>query len=580
MLRVAVVAQSERQRRYLAEVLEPHGVQVVADDELRACLPDRVDQDIADVLLVDLQEEEDGDLDLDALIDQTGLPMLFNDGDASKRHAPKSIAGKAWGRRLADKLTALVKDEAQVPPVQVGGPALKLVVEQPRDPHAPPTETIGRTPDLGAALGFELDTELEFETGLQTQDAAFEFDTTPVATVEDPTVDHEAIDFSSLDLPDLGDADEQAEHRMQSFEAPPSMESWTLEPAGDTEQSTPSNEMDFDTVPTLSDDAGLIGFELEEPSAARDAGAKEAEALPTLSEDLEWSDDLNLFAADVVETAELDDLPALVDEVELSAALNLDDPVEAVAAELCAEELDGELATSLKLEDLEALAETIEPATTPWLGDAVPDAPAPQAAAADQPVADGQMPVWVLGASIGGPQAVKEFIAKLPADTPAAFVIAQHIGSGFVDLLASQLDRVTPLEVLAAQSGMVLRPGRIVVAPVEQRLTFSDGVIALQPNRRKSVYSPSIDDVMTEVADAFGDRANAIVFSGMGSDGVEGARAIAAAGGMVWGQESSTCVISSMADSARDAGVVSESGAPVQLAQRLLETLNRETAHA
>lgn len=560
-LRVAVVAHSERQRRYLAEVLEPHGVQVVADEVLRARLPDRVDEQVADVLLVDLQEEGDGDLDLDALIDQTELPMLFNDGDASKRHAPKSIAGTAWGRRLAGKLAALVKDQ---PATQPSAPALKLVVEEPVQEAAAPSV---REPDLGAALGFELDGELEFETGLLTSDSE-----TPTADAstddpsrsasssagEAPTAADPAFDFPSLELPDLEDS-EATDLGMQAFEAPAQTPEWSLDPAPDADAPALSNTMEFDTVPTLSDDIGLGEFDTSESVA--DANAWQGADALTLSEDFDLGDALLSEVSETPASSTADELPALTDAVAWPDTLRVDDPAAIVAAELSADELDDDLALSLQLQDLET-----EFAAAPARSE-----PGPEAA---------QMPVWVLGASIGGPQAVKEFVARLPADTPAAFVVAQHIGSGFVELLASQLDRVTPLEVRAAESGMTLCPGRIVVAPVEQRLTFADGVISLQPNRRKSVYSPSIDDVMTEVAAAFGGRANAVVFSGMGSDGVEGARAIAAAGGTIWGQESSTCVISSMADSARAAGVVSESGSPAQLAQRLLETLNRETSHA
>jgi chemosensory pili system protein ChpB (putative protein-glutamate methylesterase) len=190
--------------------------------------------------------------------------------------------------------------------------------------------------------------------------------------------------------------------------------------------------------------------------------------------------------------------------------------------------------------------------------------------------APGAERVWVLGASIGGPQALKEFLSELPLGLPMGFVLAQHIGNGFVSLLADQLNRVTGLEVLGAQDGMVPGLGQVLVAPVEQQLTFDeDGCIRLNPVTRRNVYSPSIDDVMTQVAEQYGANSGAIVFSGMGSDGLVGSRAIAERGGVVWAQDADTCVISSMADSVRVAGLANITAPPAQLARLLLDLVER-----
>jgi chemosensory pili system protein ChpB (putative protein-glutamate methylesterase) len=194
-------------------------------------------------------------------------------------------------------------------------------------------------------------------------------------------------------------------------------------------------------------------------------------------------------------------------------------------------------------------------------------------------VSDGQAgarQVWVLGASIGGPQAVKQFISALPADLPVALVLAQHIGSGFVELLAAQLRRVTELEVSAAEDGQTLRHGQLVVAPVEHRMVIVEGGrVELQPISERSVYSPSIDRVMADVAARYGANSGAIVFSGMGNDGVQGSQAIVERGGIVWAQNAASCVISSMADSVRAAGLASHSGTPDELAASLVEHVKR-----
>lgn len=185
--------------------------------------------------------------------------------------------------------------------------------------------------------------------------------------------------------------------------------------------------------------------------------------------------------------------------------------------------------------------------------------------------------IWVLGASIGGPQAVKQFLARLPKDLPVCFILAQHIGVGFVNLLAEQLSRVTSVKVTTPKNGMVLEKGHLVVAPVDKRINFSErGVISMEDITQRSIYSPSIDDVMTVVSKHYGEDANAIIFSGMGNDGTAGCHLIAQKGGMVWAQEPKSCVISSMADSVRFADIVSLSATPEELADNLVEYLKGE----
>jgi len=182
--------------------------------------------------------------------------------------------------------------------------------------------------------------------------------------------------------------------------------------------------------------------------------------------------------------------------------------------------------------------------------------------------------IWVLGASIGGPQALKLFLARLPKDLPVCFILAQHIGVGFVSLLAEQLGRVTSLKVTTPEDGMIMEKGHLVVAPVDQRINFSErGIVSMEAISHRSIYSPSIDDVMTVVAQHYGADANAIIFSGMGNDGTAGSKIIADKGGMVWAQEPESCVISSMADSVRYENLVSANGTPEELADKLIEHL-------
>ncbi len=185
--------------------------------------------------------------------------------------------------------------------------------------------------------------------------------------------------------------------------------------------------------------------------------------------------------------------------------------------------------------------------------------------------------VWVLGASLGGPKAVSRFLQALPSELPLAFVYVQHIGTKFLPVLTRQMERISPFRVVPASSGAVLGLGQIVVVPGSKRFVIDQhGVIELRAVSEGTSCGPSIDSAMSEIARRFGPKAGAVVFSGMGDDGVLGTGEIALVGGTVWAQDAQSCQISTMPDMVRRTGVVSFSGAPEQLAARLVEHLSKD----
>ncbi|MFP5505109.1 MAG: chemotaxis protein CheB [Gammaproteobacteria bacterium] len=221
------------------------------------------------------------------------------------------------------------------------------------------------------------------------------------------------------------------------------------------------------------------------------------------------------------------------------------------------------------------------PSAMPAEASAPPPAPRP-ALRVVGPDSDGGEPlqrVWVLGASLGGPQALKLFLSHLPADLPVGIVIAQHIGKPFVPLLAEQLDRVSPLRIRPAETDRALRAGEAVLVPVDRRFRLTDaGVVQLTDEPIRGPYKPCIDEVMEEVLSHYGSRTGAIVFSGMGEDGALGAKAVSAAGGPVWAQEAESCVISSMPDATRRRDCVEFTGTPEELAARLAALCTAQAA--
>lgn len=180
--------------------------------------------------------------------------------------------------------------------------------------------------------------------------------------------------------------------------------------------------------------------------------------------------------------------------------------------------------------------------------------------------------IWVIGSSLGGPEAVKRFLNKLPEDLPVAFILAQHLGANFVSLLAEQLNHATSFTVMSATDGHVLRHGEVVVAPVTQQIAINPiGAIHLTEIDYESPYTPSIDKVIMNIARRYKDRAGALILSGMCDDGKKGVQVMHQCGGLIWAQDANSCVISSMPDNVRDTGVVSYSAQPEILAQHMID---------
>ena len=185
--------------------------------------------------------------------------------------------------------------------------------------------------------------------------------------------------------------------------------------------------------------------------------------------------------------------------------------------------------------------------------------------------------IWVLGASLGGPAAVKEFLQALPPGLPIAFVIAQHIDPGFEITLSQVWGRNSHFKFIQPRPGRVISHGQIVIAPLEQVMTANQfAQLVFFEQAWEGPYSPSIDQVMSLMADHLGVQTGAILFSGMGNDGAIAAVKMHELGIQVWAQSAETCANSSMPDSARATGCVGFNGSPPQLAQNLIQYIAKQ----
>ncbi len=179
--------------------------------------------------------------------------------------------------------------------------------------------------------------------------------------------------------------------------------------------------------------------------------------------------------------------------------------------------------------------------------------------------------VWLLAASLGGPEAVKSFLDALPAGLPVGFVYAQHIEASFESALTQVVGRHSQWNVNQSRPGDSIRCGEVVVAPIAEEMGFDrDSAMRAEGRSWPEPYSPSIDQMMLNLAKQFGSRCGIISFSGMGSDGTAAAAYVLRQGARIWTQRADSCVCSSMPDSLREGGYSSFSGDPRELAQALV----------
>lgn len=154
-----------------------------------------------------------------------------------------------------------------------------------------------------------------------------------------------------------------------------------------------------------------------------------------------------------------------------------------------------------------------------------------------------------IGASTGGPSAIQFIVASLPADFPCPIVIAQHMPRFFTYAFSERLRALSSVYVKEAEDGDSLRPGVVFIAPggAHMRVKKRGGSHFLELFQdSNSVYKPSVNHLMLSCAEIFGRATLGIILTGMGNDGLEGARSIKAKGGTVLVQDEETSVVYGM----------------------------------
>ncbi len=211
-------------------------------------------------------------------------------------------------------------------------------------------------------------------------------------------------------------------------------------------------------------------------------------------------------------------------------------------------------------------------------------APAPPPRPAAPRTGPGKKPaVLVIGSSTGGPEALARVLPQLPANLPVPVLVVQHMPPVFTRQFAQRLDRLCALRVVEASDGSPLLPGVVHLAPGDHHLVVrSTGSrtgrqalhTGLNQGPPENFCRPAVDPLFRSAVAAFDGAVLAVVLTGMGSDGRNGAGEIRAAGGTVLVQDQSSSVVWGMPGAVSQAGYADE----VLPLDRIPEAINRHLA--
>ena len=178
-----------------------------------------------------------------------------------------------------------------------------------------------------------------------------------------------------------------------------------------------------------------------------------------------------------------------------------------------------------------------------------------------------------IGASTGGIHALSALFQALPHRIHVPILVTQHLPSPFMSVFARQLGVAARREALVAENGTRLLADRILIAPGDAHLTIEpdgDGHVArLVRGAAPSGCLPSVDPMLASAGVEFGPSAVGVVLTGMGRDGVDGARRLVACGGSVLAQDEQSCAVWGMPRAIVEAGLACAVMPPDKIGRRI-----------
>lgn len=188
----------------------------------------------------------------------------------------------------------------------------------------------------------------------------------------------------------------------------------------------------------------------------------------------------------------------------------------------------------------------------------------------------GKCKVVAIGASTGAPRLLEEMVSQLPADLSVPILIAQHLPPTFSESFARHMDQMSAMSVHHAEDGMPLFPGSVYVGRGREHFRVRQSgagklVAEISPEPSYLSFKPSADELFRSCAKQYGAGMLAVVMSGIGRDGTEGARAVREAGGLVVTQDKASCAVWGMPRSCEEAGFSQSTLTPEGIRRLILQ---------
>ncbi|MEM6855879.1 MAG: chemotaxis-specific protein-glutamate methyltransferase CheB [Planctomycetota bacterium] len=179
-----------------------------------------------------------------------------------------------------------------------------------------------------------------------------------------------------------------------------------------------------------------------------------------------------------------------------------------------------------------------------------------------------------IASSTGGPPVLETLLAALPADLDLPVVIGQHMPRVFTESMARRLNEICPLEVIHAEDRAELESGKVYVAPGGihthiERASLAKRRLRLCEEPKEALYMPSADVLFGSAAKVCHRRVLGVILTGIGDDGLEGAKALHACGAPILAQDRASCVVYGMPRAVTEAGYATASLSPDDLAKTL-----------
>jgi two-component system CheB/CheR fusion protein len=190
---------------------------------------------------------------------------------------------------------------------------------------------------------------------------------------------------------------------------------------------------------------------------------------------------------------------------------------------------------------------------------------------AQKPERPGGFPIVGIGASAGGLEAFTSFLSKMPVDSRMTFILIQHMDPSQPSRLTELLGRASPIPVQEVTEGTIIEPDHVYVIPPGRDMTIQNHTLKLEAQTKHPGLAHSIDVFFRSLAEAVQERAVAIILSGTGNDGTDGARVVKAGQGLIIVQDPESAKYDGMPRAAIAAGLADYILPPEEMPGRLIE---------